>query len=56
MFKRLFTKKNNKKEMVMVTYKFEGEENACTSIMDTKALAGMVVNDAYVEIIKVVEL
>lgn len=56
MFKGLFTKKNNKKEIVMVTYKIEGEENACTEIMDTKALAGMVVNDAYVEIIKIVEL
>ncbi len=59
MFKKLFTKKNNKVEkMVMVTYKHESEETneACTEIMSESALAGMVVNDLYVEIIKVIEL
>ena len=54
MLNKLF--KRNKKEMVMVTFKDEREENACTEIMDKKALSGMVVNDPYVEILKVVEL
>jgi hypothetical protein len=54
MLNKLF--KRNKKEMVMVTFKHEREENACTEIMDKKALANIVVNDPYTEIIKVVEL
>ena len=54
MLNKLF--KRNKKEMVMVTFKHDREENAYTEIMDKKALANMVVNDAYVEVIKVVEL
>ena len=54
MLNKLF--KRNKKEMVMVTFKHERETVAHTEIMDKKALANIVVNDPYTEIIKVVEL
>ncbi len=46
-------KRNNKNALVKVTYKYDNEETIYTTTMTEKALAGAVVNDAYIEIIKV---
>lgn len=46
-------KKNNKNTFVKVTYKFDNDETIYTDVMTEKALAGAVVNDAYIEVIKV---
>lgn len=46
-------KKNNNDNIVKVTYKFDNEATIYTDVMTEKALAGAVVNDAYIEIIKV---
>ena len=48
-----FFKKNNKSNLVKVTYKFDNDETIYTDVMTEKALNGAVVNDAYIEIIKV---
>lgn len=46
-------KRNSKNALVKVTYKFDNDETIYTDVMTEKKLAGAVVNDAYIEIIKV---
>ena len=46
-------KKTTKSNLVKVTYKYDNEETIYTTTMTEKALAGAVVNDAYIEILKV---
>ena len=54
MFKK-FLKKANKEQMVKVTYKHDNDTTT-TETMTRSMLAGMVVNDSYIEVIEVVEL
>ena len=55
MIKKFFKKTNNEQK-VRVTYKHDNDTATTTETMTKSMLAGMVVNDSYIEVIEVVEI